>query len=247
MQKLIGDIKTNTVFDLNSSEDLSFLSEIAFLRNLAQVLSNSGYFSGLIKDKIPDLFSYSFGSLKALKMKNGVDSPKFSAAMGLIDETLLQVFKTISSLYSEKVSFEVVFMGTPAYEKLAEDKELKNRLLSLLKDKVNKQTFETYFPTIYLQEPSHQVSMCQRVREAIANQVICTDHNVRVPTVAELVNAVSDNAVTDYYENATTFQTVLWMSIIMVLFVYGAIASLYYVDIGQDSILNRTTLKQHNL
>jgi len=242
-------LRLQLFFDLNSLEDFSFLTEIAFLRNLAEVLSKSGYFSGLINDKVPDLFTYSFSSLKALKMKNGVDSPKFSAAMGLIDETLLQVFKTISSLYSEKVSFEVVFMGTPAYEKLAEDKELKNRLLSLLKDNVNKQTFETYFPSIYLKEPSHQVSICQRVREAIANQVICTDHNTRVPTVAELVAAVSQTvtADTDYNEIATTFQTVLWMSIIMLLFVVGAVSSLCYVDLGQDSILSRTTLKQHNL
>jgi len=245
---LVGDIKITSAFDLSLLEDFSFLSEIAFLKNFAKVLSQNEYFSGLIKDKVPDLFAYSFASIKALKLKNGVDSPKFSVAMGLIDETLLQVFNTISTLYSGKVSFEVVFMGTPAYEKLAEDKELKNRLLSLLKDSVNKQTFETYFPSIYLQERSHQVSMCQRVREAIANQVICTDHTIRVPTVAELVTAVSQNfTATDYNENATTFQTVLWMSIIMLLFVIGAVSSLCYVDLGQDSILSRTTLKQHNL
>jgi len=218
------------------------------LKNLVKVLSKNDYFSRLISDKVPDLFAYSFASLKALKLKNGVNSPKFSAAMALVDETLLEVFNAISTLYSGKVSFEVVFMGTPAYEKLAEDQQLKNRLLSLLKNNVNKQTFETYFPSIYLQGPSNQVNMCQRVREAIPNEVICTDRTTRVPTIGELASAVSQNAITDTYnENATTFQTVLWMSIIMFLFVLGAVSALCYVDLGQDSILSRTTLKQHNL
>jgi len=237
--------ESKAVFDLNSMEDFFFLAEITFLQNMAQVLGEKQEFLSLINDNVPDLFAFSFASLKALRARNSVDSKKFVAAMELLDDTLMSVFEKLSNLYAGKIAFEFVFLGTPAYEKLAEDQNLKGKLFSLLKDTVNKQVFDTYFPSIYLQKNTNQDNICMRVREEIENEVICTDHYSHVPTVIEL-RAVANTTDTDYNANATTFQTVLWMSIIMLLFLYGAVWAIYSLDMGSDSILMRAVPKQHN-
>jgi len=194
-------------------------------------------------DNVPDLFSFSFSTLNAIKQNNGEDSSKFIAAVQLLDETLLEVYHKLSSIYSGKMSLEVVFLGTPAYEKMAQNKELKNRVFSLLKDSVNKDTFETYFPSIYITRSGSQ-DLCRRVREEIANEVICTNHLSYVPSVKELVRQVSPVAPTDDLDAATTFQTVLWISIILFIAAYAAVYSICQMELPADSILYRTP-KQH--
>jgi len=237
------DEKIKSTFDLNKMEDFYFLAEIEFLRNMAKQLEQNEKYVPLTMDNVPDLFSFSFSTLNAIKQNNGEDSSKFIAAVQLLDETLLEVYHKLSSIYSGKMSLEVVFLGTPAYEKMAQNKELKNRVFSLLKDSVNKDTFETYFPSIYITRSGSQ-DLCRRVREEIANEVICTNHLSYVPSVKELVRQVSPVAPTDDLDAATTFQTVLWISIILFIAAYAAVYSICQMELPADSILYRTP-KQH--
>jgi hypothetical protein len=230
------------VFDVNIKEDFNFLAELGFLRNMARKLKTNERFTEFVEDNVPDLFSFSFSTLRALKKT--ADSGKFAAAVHLLDETIFKVYTQLSALYAGKFSLEVVFQGQTAYEKMAEDEELKAKLFSLLKDNVNKETFDKYFPSIYVTKSANDV--CQRVREEILNEVICTDHQAYRPSVKEFVLAVAADPVPDYNQDATVFQTVLWMSIILFLFAFSAAYALCQMELPADSILYRTSApKQH--
>jgi len=243
LKKFKNNNEVMAVFDLEKKEDFQFLAELEFLQNMVQQLQENEIYSQFTKDNIPDLFSFCFASLKALKQNS--DSAKFSFAVQLIDQTLIQVYHKLSTIYDGKISLEVVFLGTPAFEKLAEDKELKTRLFSLLKDSVNKNIFDLYFPSIYLTTTSNQ-DLCQRVREEIENEVICTNHFSSVTSVKNYVRSITSVEQTDVLDDATAFQTVLWISIILFLAVIAASYSLFQMELPADSILYRTSApKQH--
>jgi len=233
-----SDERMRSTFDLANKEEYKFLAEIAFLKNMVQQLQDNEIYATFAKDHVPDLLSFSFASLKALKNSG---SPKFTAAVQMLDDTILEVFGKLSAIYEGKVSLEVFFLGTPAYEKIAQDTQLKNQLFSLLKDNVNKQIFDQYFPSIYLTSPTGSQEICQRVREEIENEVICTNHFAEIPTLKEYRFVLQDAT-----DDATVFLTVLWMSIIMFLFALAAIWAMCQMELPADSILYRTGApKQH--
>jgi len=243
LEKLEKNDQIKALFDLKNKEELYFLAELEFLQNMVQQFGLNERFSELIQDNIPDLFSFSFASLKTLKKRG--DASKYAAAVQLLDETLLKVFNELSTIYGGKISLEVVFLGTPAFEKISQDTKLKDQLFALLKDKVNKDTFDKYFPSIYLIKSGNQ-EVCQRVREEIPNEIICTNHRSYVPSVKEMVRLVTEASVGDTLDDAVVFQTVLWMSIIVALFAFGAVWAMCQMQLPADSILYRTSApKQH--
>jgi len=247
VKKFKSDVSLSE-FDVNLPEDFYFLAEIEFLQNMIKVIENDKILLSLINDKVPDFFSFSFASLKNLKAKNDVGSTKFAVAINLLDSTLLDVITKLNSLYSEKLAVEIFFLGTPAAEKLSEDVPLKATVFSALKGSVNKALFDAYFPSIYLKKVKDQEGICHRVREEILNEVICTDHKSHVPSLSELVRATQSTSteVGDTpLDTATTFQTVLWVSIILVLAVIASVYAVFAIQVN-DSMLYRATPKQHH-
>jgi len=222
-----------------------FVAEIAFLKNLVNQLE-SEHFVALVNDKVPDLFAFSFASLKTIKANS--EASKFSAAMKLFDNTLTAVVSKLSALYSGKVTIEIVFLGKSASEKLALDTKLKSTLFAILKQDVNRQSFDATFPSIYLANSAPKRVLCSKVRQEISQEVFCPDTAVDVPIMNAFVTSLAaDNGTVPTYQAATTFQTVLWMSIIMILAVYGAIYAIAYVAMAVpiDPWLQVRDTKEH--
>jgi len=241
-EQIMNNVQTPLAFE-DSKEDFLFIAELAFLQNMVKQLENK-HFSPLVGDKVPDLFSFSFSSLKSIKSHN---LGKFSAAVELLDKTLVEVVTKLGALYSGKISAEIVFLGTSASQKLAKNAALKAQIYSLVKEEVTEESFETHFPSIYLSDGTQQQLLCSRVREQIENDVFCPDpfgYPSVSPFVSSLVGATNS---TTTYDEATVFQTVLWMSIIMFLFVLGGVYSIGSIamEVVVDPWLQVRDTKEH--
>lgn len=219
-----------STFEIESKEDFVFVAELAFLKNLVNQLENE-HFVALVNDKVPDLFAFSFASLKTIKAHS--EASKFNSAMELLDDTLTAVVSKLSTLYSGKVTVEIIFLGKSASEKLALNTELKNTLLAILREDVNEESFAATFPSIYLANPARKQALCSQVRQEIGQEVFCPDTAFEHPVMSAFVTSLAaDNGTVPTYQAATTFQTVLWMSIIMVLAVYAAIYAIGTVSLA---------------
>jgi len=228
-----------------TKEEFFFVAELAFLKNMVNQLENE-HFISFVNDKIPDLFSFSFASLKNLKATS--DARKFEAAVQLLDQTLIEVVNKLSTLYSGKATVEIVFLGNSASEKLAKNTQLKNQVLSVLGQDVDQESFNAHFPSIYLKDSTQQQAVCSRVRQEIEHEVFCPDSAFAFTPISPFVSALEQNGTTPTTSyKATTFQTVLWMSIIMILFVLGAVYSIAAVslEVYIDPWLQVRDTKEH--
>jgi Cu2+-containing amine oxidase len=74
----------------------------------------------------------------------------------------------MSEMYNGRLSAEVVFMGVSPYTSLSQDKQRIKEVFSLVKnDVVSKESFEAYFPTIYLINPDKQEAICNKLKSAL--------------------------------------------------------------------------------
>jgi hypothetical protein len=243
-EQIMGNVETPLAFE-DSKEDFLFVAELAFLQNMVKQLENE-HFSKHVADKVPDLFAFSFSALKDIKAH--ASASKFATAVEMLDNTIVEVAEKLSKLYSGKVSVEVVFMGTTASQRLAKNAELKDRVYSLVKDEISRESLDSTFPALYLADSTQQQAVCGRLRQELTYEVFCPDGMV-FPPVDVFVNSLTDdgNSTTPTYESATTFQTVLWMSIIMALFVLGAVYSVAGIamEVVVDPWLQVRDTKEH--
>jgi len=229
-------------FDLESKVDFMFFAEVEFLNHMVKVIEHDVRLKAVVSDSTPDFFSFSFASLKEMR----ANAQKFAIALQILDDNLLEINRGLSSFYSNKLACEIAFVAPSAAGKLAQNQELKSQVYSILNKEVQKESFDEYFPMIYLENPAQRETVCNQIRDHIQYQVYCPATMTNFPVVSKLVN-VGDNSnnTLPYNPNAAVFQPVLWMSIIMVLFVIAAVYCMCAIDIGADSILYRTISKQH--
>jgi len=239
-----------TVFDMNKKETFEFFAEIELLNVLVEVLKDNADLKAKVADSLPDLFSFAFSSLKGLKSKYGVDSHQFQASVYILDSTLYKVINEMSEMYNGRLSAEVVFMGVSPYTSLSQDKQRIKEVFSLVKnDVVSKESFEAYFPTIYLINPDKQEAICNKLKSALDSsnlKVHCPVHTGYY--VESFYNKLADdsNGTTPTKSDAAaSFQVILWSSIGLVLVIYAAVYALYNMDVGSDSLIYRMTSGKH--
>lgn len=74
----------------------------------------------------------------------------------------------MSEMYNGRLSAEVVFMGVSPYTSLSQDKQRIKEVFSLIRnDVISKESFEAYFPTVYLINPDKQEAICSKLESAL--------------------------------------------------------------------------------
>jgi len=228
---MFNDDKVQTVFDLTNEKDFLFFSELIMIDSISRSMQLN-QFRELIADSNPDLFSFSFSSLKGLKS----DSQKFVAALLILDSVISQLISNYQSLYDGRIAVEVAFMGVTAYQ-LAHDsnthaalkQDVYNKLSNYITDK---QLFDDSFPVIYVGEEDADVS-CKLLSQLNDESLHLTCPVMSLPHLS-----VRDSSSVGYVEvsrDVAIFQIVLWFSIILVLTLLAAIYALFGMDVGHQT------------
>jgi hypothetical protein len=220
----------NIKFKLSKKSDLLFLAEISFVAQMIQLLEE-GTFQTLIKDSTPDMFSFTFASLKALKKSESGE--KYQAALDLIEQVVKQTFESFSLFYDRRVTGEVIVLNMAETEE-----EDKMAVYSLVKNNVqSKELFSQFFPSLFLTDIFQFSDVCLRLKSEVNHlfDVHCplADFTLRYDLL--------QNGTTPGTPDVATFQIVLWMSIILVLTTYAIIYSIYSMEVGGDSYIYRVT------
>jgi len=219
-------------FSLQNIDDFNFFSEIAMIDSISQALQTST-FRNLIIDSIPDLFSFSFSTVKTFKS----DVNKFKAAMLLLDGTLSQLINDYQTLYEGRIAVEIAFMGETAYESI-HNANLNSKLKVDTFNKIsafilNKQLFDESFPVIYVREGIAQ-SSCQSLKQLSNDQQL----ELECPVKETFIGDFNDKASAGFVEVSTDvaiFQIVLWFSIILVFTLLAALYALFSMDVGHQT------------
>jgi len=236
----------------SSKEQVSiFLAELGFIHALLAKIRSDPDLKNFVADSIPDLFSFAFSSLKGVRELYGISSPQFEEAIQIFDETLLHLISELSSLYGNKLSVEMVFLGNLAYPALQSNSVLKSKVYRLMENCVESEdSFARFFPMIYL--TSHIHECCQILTDASLPdiEVFCPAQSHFLPSLDwggwfenQQNNSVVPNSSVDYAQ----FQILLWGSILLILVTYFAIYTLFTMDVGADSLLYRMTSVKRNL
>jgi len=212
-------------------------------------LKSDAQLKALVNDNIPDLYFLSFSSLYKLKARYGNTSPQVAAAVLVMDEILNQIMDEFSALYDNKLASEIMFLGSKsAVRSLAVNEDLKDAIFPVVQKYVRSQeSFNRFFPVIYLEKSS--ATICDEVGRALPNyvEVYCPEKSYQFYPDGVILQANNNSNTTTTTDRASTFQICLWMSIILILFAYAAVYSLYAMNIGADSLLYRTTaVKPHS-
>jgi len=205
--------------------------------------------SALTRDRIPDLISFAFSSIKGIQSRYGKESAQHKIAMYLLDETIAEVVAGFTSIYSEKVSIQIVFLGQDSSVALSEDKQAKKTIYDLIKKKVTKDIYENNFPSIYLQNPQERQSVCDSLQASAVNfEVSCPNpyDYENHPFIHNLLQEVNNNTNITGTKDAATFQICLWFPILLAIVLLATIISMCCMDIGADSMIYRSTnIKGH--
>jgi hypothetical protein len=235
-----------TTLPLNKQEVFLFFAEIEYLRNLVDALKTDSSLLELVKDSLPDIFSFAFSSLKGIMRTYGEDSDQLRAALYILDGTLTSVIEEMSQLYQEKLTVEVVFLGVTSYSSLHQDIKARGAVYKVVANEVNnKESFDAYFPTIYLRDQRTTEQMCSTLQNRLP-----ADLKVNCPARRSIWLRQDNNSNGTTPTNSTdaaAFQVILWSAVLLILIIYGAIYALYTMDTGADSLLYRMTGSKHHV
>jgi len=231
-------------FDIEKSADSLFFLEIEYLFHLLNQMENNEYLHSLAIDSNPDLFSFAFSSVKALKWSYGHQSKQIPAAISVIDKVVHQAIDRLKTLYNSKITSEIIFLGTPAFELTRRNFKAGGDVFDILfMDVRGYNFFFKYWPNIYTyRDVSHQCQKIKNVTMSYNLETFCEDEIpysvydlfLRGGNITNGSNTTNNNS-----NNAASFQIILWVSIILVLTLFGTIWGILNMEVGADSILYR--------
>lgn len=237
----------NVMFTSNDLVKLT--AELLHVRNLLESLQNDASFKSMTSDNVPDLFTFSFASIKNIAVKYGIDSDHYRAVIYLIDEAIVSAMKTFSSLYHNKMSAQIIFMGLTADQTLAANNKDRTQIQLATTRFVRKDVFDNNFPSLYLVDHALQEHVCAAMKVFLQFDVYCAE-DLEFPSHVSfppLQNQTTNSTV--YGKDAAIYQICIWFPIILILSMLAVICAFCTMDVGGDSMIYRSTnlRHQHNL
>lgn len=221
-------------FNLNNESDRLFFAELASLDELIAQLS-SGDLSQLVSDASPDLYTVALVGLQGLMQSYEITDPKTMAAAQLLDAIVPELVKKFQSLYQNQLSAEIVLMGSPSMDAVAR-KAIIESIQHRLHSKVDAQ--ESY-PSLYVQHivKSKQLdSLCNTAQKTASKYGLkaeCVSQLTRPALLQEKSQIYSkqSSTTTTTQQNVVDFQINLWVSVLLVVILLGALYPLLYIDV----------------
>jgi len=236
----------NAVFNIYRTDVFLFFVELQGVRNMVNSLTIDPAMAAMSLDQVPDLFSFTFNSLKTLEGIYGRNSVEYKVAVYLLDEVLVQAINAFSTIYQQKMSVEIVFLGKSAGETLAQDQNAKQSIEKMISNRIQADIFNNNFPSIYLKKATDVESVCAQLRGSTSYEVFCpnpSDYSDS-PLYHEL-DANTNISAQEATKDAATYQIVTWFSIILIISMLATICAFCYMDVGADSMIYRSTNIKH--
>jgi len=235
-------------FGVASNDIFSFFVELQSIRNIIKELQSNPSLNSMTMDHFPDLFSFSFASMKNIEKKYGKLSNQYKVAIYLLDESINEAMNAFNTLYNNKISIQLVFVAQSADMALSKDKSAKQEIYGIIKQQVIKEMFENNFPVIYVKEGVDKYAVCDVLKATTTFDIYCPDSWAYGGSNYVLTWPNPSNQTVNGTKDAAMFQICLWFPIILGLTLIAIIVAMCTMDIGADSMIYRTTnLKQIHL
>lgn len=230
------DIKS--IFNLNDNIDLWMFGEFEMAFTLIEKLKTDQDLKALAKDNIQDLFSFVFTGVRAVYDKYGPGSSHRLCALYLVDSVLYQLQRELSSIYGSELATELALVQFPAAAMMKADKPLIEKTYAAVKDLVGpREQFNEYFPMIYAKNDASAGQLCTALAPfKDTNNVHCY---ARDPQVFARLASEYQQVVTLTSDEVSTFQIVLWFSIILVIAVAVVVYSICFMNAKLDFVLDK--------
>eukprot|EP01133_Synstelium_polycarpum_P017930 gene17930-21388_t len=232
----INNGEVSIVVSIDQAATKAFLSELAFLARTTKNLTKKGAFNGAVSDSVPDLFSFNFASMTALRGK-----PFFAFAVAMADQAMQSTYEQLSGLYGGRVACELVIM--PAVAPVDE------ALHKIVRDSVSVHIASADLPNIYLKSYSkaQRQEICSKVEQSVdsSNKVHCVQGHSKT-TIIDDGGAGNGSTPPPPSTLANTnkvaaFQIFLFFPIFWVLFAIAGIILMMGIsaDAQKDTLLYR--------
>ncbi|KAK2573507.1 ATPase H(+)-transporting accessory protein 2 [Acropora cervicornis] len=248
--------KGNAVFNMDKKEDFLLFAEVDAI---LQILENLNSDVKLVQDGVPDIFSLSFSSVKALRRRYGDTSLQAEGAVRFLQDMIPTIVKKFTDLYNGNVLVGVLSLEWQGDLQTKYPQEMQG-VFQVIRPYLSAQSVDTFhdgLPSVSLKddlEDSVKESLCNSLQNRLLSvqsplRVTCGGkHRERraAPVTQSLTGEPPDlskrNLATKYTEDyPVIFNIWLWLVIIIALSLYVVCLIMWYMDPGSDSIIYRMT------
>ena len=214
-------------FDKTRVEDVQFLAEIELLNLFIDNLESHPS----VMDEIPDSFNFGISSIRTLLTRYRTDAALVETASTMLDNILVKLVNKLEAVYGNKFSFQLIVQPPTAYQILAANKGLHEKIDYVPLNRLQSE----FFPVLY---GKNAEKVCEGLQRAAGQDYIVSCHDT--PShVFQPVNGVPFFLSSE--ESAGYIHLYLWTSVALILAIYASIYATAYMDIGIDSPLYRAT------
>ncbi|XP_015769048.1 PREDICTED: renin receptor-like [Acropora digitifera] len=248
--------KGNAVFNMDKKEDFLLFAEVDAI---LQILENLNSDVKLVQDGVPDIFTLSFSSVKALRRRYGDKSLQAEGAVRFLQDMIPTIVKKFTDLYNGNVLVGVLSLEWQGDLQTKYPQEMEG-VFQVVRPYLSAQSVDTFhdgLPSVSLKddlEDSVKESLCNSLQNRLLSvqsplRVTCGGkHRERraAPVTQSLTGEPPDlskrNLATKYTEDyPVIFNIWLWLVIIIALALYVVCLIMWYMDPGSDSIIYRMT------
>lgn len=247
--------KGNAIFKMEKKEDFLLFAEVDAILQILEKLNSD---PSLVQDGVPDIFSLSFASLKALRRRYGDESLQAEGAIHFLQEIIPTIVKKFTDLYNGNVLVEVLCLqwNGDLHSKYPQQMHVVYQDMQPYLSAQSLDMFHDHLPTVTLREDLEDAvkqSLCESLQNKLLSvhsplQVTCGRHRARraAPAAAGLKAEQPDlskaNVGAEYSEDyPIIFNIWLWLLVVLVLSIYVVCLVMWYMDPGRDSIIYRMT------
>ncbi|XP_004208117.3 renin receptor isoform X1 [Hydra vulgaris] len=237
-------------YNMDDSVNFNIFSEIVFIMyQVEELLLNKDF----VNDGVPDVFTFSITTLKALQNKYGEESTQVKGAVLLIEQIIQKVSSSFKRIYNGNIFIASLTTGSDV-SVLKDQKEKIDKVISSLK--VTDNILDQHIPEIHISEKLEENAkhkLCKSIQNFMTPNGLlkfkCAGENLDIYRSRRTLSTTPANGVVEDNWNLASaydksFPAIwniwLWFVIGFTLTVYAISVSMWYMDPG-DSIIYRLT------
>lgn len=248
--------KGNAIFNMDKKEDFLLFAEIDAVFQILEKLNSD---SSLVQDGVPDIFTLSLSSVKALRRRYGDKSLQVEGAVRFLQDVIPTIVKKFTDLYNGNVLIEVLSLEWHGDLHTKYPKEM-HGVYQDVRPYLSEQSMDIFhaaLPVVALKDDlgdTVKQSLCESLQNKFLSvqsplKVTCgRKHRVRraapvnVDPTVEPPDLSGKNLAPEYSDDyPVLFNIWLWLVVALVLSLYVVSLIMWYMDPGRDSIIYRMT------
>lgn len=240
----------HSTFSIDSQPAVAFFGELLFVENLLATLERNPAFAAMVADEFPDLFTFTFSGLRAIRASFGEDSTQMHAAVGLLDVAIPEIINRFAALYHDSLVAQVVVMGS---ERTAIEASVAEKI-----KQIAPQVLDDFFPALYVRSDANPATICSTLSSKLHGadvSVHCvatsplfiqlSSNTLMSNTLSSLLGANASNStngtITD--DDIQIYQICLWTGVLLAASIFAAIYLLASMSFRREPSARFTAVK----